>query len=275
MATSTTEPLRNLSAQPQGALVRFASWGPRDAVTETCTSIQSPTGISRDGLGTERVVRRPGEGDGLGTERVMQLGDGACILPSMKKPFPSVSDRPDWKILETKEIIKAPFLRVRHDRVELPDGRVMPSYYVIEFSPWVNIIALTPDRKLLMVEQYRHGIGQYTLEIPGGATDPGHDVDPIAAGLRELREETGYAPKKAAQVIATHSPNPALQSNACYTVLAEDCVRVGDPEPDPFEDIKIHEMPLTDVAAMVRDGRIYHSIVLGSLLAANPLLRIF
>lgn len=186
----------------------------------------------------------------------------------------SNDQRPLWKVLDSKVVVDAEFLKMRQDRLQLPDGRVMPSYFVVEFTPWVNVVAVTSDQKLVMVEQYRHGAQQYTLEIPGGAVDPKDQNDILAAGLRELREETGFAPAGEARVIATHRPNPALQNNFVYTVLANQCEQVGAPQFDEFEDVNLHIVNLVDVREMLKDGRINHSIVLGSLLAANPYLHL-
>ena len=179
-----------------------------------------------------------------------------------------------WKILKSEKLVSTPFTTLRQDQLELPDGRVMPKYFVMEFTDWVNIVAITPDQKLVMVEQYRHGWGDYTLEIPGGASNPHEDKDMLAAGLRELLEETGYSSQRA-EVIAKHTPNPALQSNHVYTVLVQDCVKVAEPHLDPFEDIEVKLIDLREIPALISSGKIHHSIVLASLLAANSKIKIF
>lgn len=189
--------------------------------------------------------------------------------------IPIVSDRPHWRVLKTETLIKSPFLQVRLEQVEMPDGRILPKYYILDFTPWVNVVALTPERKLVIVEQYRHGLGEYTIEIPGGAIDPVDQADVLKGGLRELREETGFAPQGAVKVIAKHAPNPSLQSNLVYTVLALDCIPVYKPEPDPYEDIRILTMDLSEVKTKIKEGTLFHSIVLAALAAANSELQIF
>jgi 8-oxo-dGTP pyrophosphatase MutT (NUDIX family) len=81
---------------------------------------------------------------------------------------------------------------VRTDRTISPRTGAEHEVYVIETANWVNVIAVTTDERLVMIEQYRHGSATVELEIPGGVMDP-RDVSPEAAGVRELREETGYS----------------------------------------------------------------------------------
>jgi ADP-ribose pyrophosphatase len=168
-----------------------------------------------------------------------------------------------WKILDTRELWKTPFSRMRVDRCELPDGRIMPAYYTMELRDWVNVVALTPQRDFILVDQYRHAAQTYCLEIPGGALDA-KDEDLQAAALRELREETGY---KAGSVtlVGQHYPNPALQSNRIHTYVAHDCVFEGPQELDAFEDIKVKIVPWTEFKTTLAQGEINHSLMMASV----------
>ena len=144
----------------------------------------------------------------------------------------------------------------------MPDGRVMPSYYVMEFIDWVNVIALTPDHQMIMVEQYRHAAGETFLEVPGGSTDPGEE--PLRSGQRELREETGYVSDEWL-ACGFHYPNPALQNNRMHTFLALNCRREGEPELDAFEDLVTVRMDVDEVFEHWLAGKIQHSIISASL----------
>jgi 8-oxo-dGTP pyrophosphatase MutT (NUDIX family) len=129
---------------------------------------------------------------------------------------------------------------------------------VLESSDWVNIVGLTPERDVVMIEQFRFGAAEITLEIPGGLIDPGES--PLVAARRELREETGY---EAARWTALGSiaPNPAMQRNRLYTFLAEDCRRVGELQQDAGEDIAVVLKPLANVPQMLASGAISHALV--------------
>ena len=94
-----------------------------------------------------------------------------------------------WKVLRTEYLIKRPWLTARRDDVELPDGRTIPEYYVLEYPDWVNVIAITKDGHFVMERQYRHALGCTCFELPCGVIEQGET--PIEAAMRELEEETG------------------------------------------------------------------------------------
>ncbi|MCM2281864.1 MAG: NUDIX hydrolase [Bdellovibrionaceae bacterium] len=173
-----------------------------------------------------------------------------------------------WKTRGSKELFSSGVFRLRVDECELPDGRVMPRYYVLEFPDWANIIPVTEDNQIVLVEQYRHAHGRSTLEIPGGSTDS-EDLDPLAAVRRELLEETGYQAREI-RPIGRHNPNPAMQSNWMHTFIGYGCHKVSEPKPDPFEDLRVVVKSIPDVYQMIFNGQIDHSIVVASLLYALP-----
>lgn len=164
----------------------------------------------------------------------------------------------------------AGFFRLRADECELPDGRVMPRYYVIEFPDWVNVVPLTMDGHLVMIEQYRHAAGEDFLEIPGGSTDSITE-DPRAAGERELLEETGYQADEWIYC-GYHFPNPALQNNKMHTFLALGCKKVRDPSLDPFEDLRVTIQPVDQVIQRWRTGQLKHSLIATSFGLSLPYL---
>lgn len=178
----------------------------------------------------------------------------------------------DWKVLASEVVAQTGFFRLRSDRCELPDGRVMPRYYVMEFPDWVNVVPVTDDGQMILIEQYRHASGQVHLEIPGGSTHPGPQAeDPAEAAKRELLEETGYVPRDL-QKVASHFPNPAMQSNRMHTFVAFGCQKTAEPSLDPFEDLRTVLVPIEEAVEKALAGAIDHSIVAASILAALPAL---
>ena len=167
-----------------------------------------------------------------------------------------------WKTLESNEIHKAGFFRLRTDKCELPDGRVMPRYYVVEFCDWVHVVPVTADGQVVMVNQYRHAADEWFMEFPGGATDPGED--PKAAALRELEEETGYVAKKI-EALGMHYPNPAIQTNRVFTYLATGCELTAKPCLDPFEDLEVKLVEKQWLINQFHTGCINHALVAASL----------
>lgn len=136
-------------------------------------------------------------------------------------------------------------------------------FYRFEFSDWVNVIALTQERYILLVKQFRFGSRQVELEIPGGAIDRGEA--PLAAGQRELLEETGYAGQNA-RIIGKVRPNPAIQQNWCYTLLMEEVEPVAEQQLDDMENIEVVTAPLQEVDELISSGHISHGLVLNALM---------
>ncbi len=152
----------------------------------------------------------------------------------------------------------------RVERLKRQSGRsgLVHDFFHIEAGSWVNVVAITPARELVLVRQERHGVGAFTLEIPGGIVEPGED--PGAGALRELREETGFAGQRAEPLGWVH-PNPALQSNRCYSYLARDVIPVGAQELDSREEIEVVLLPLERMRELVRSGEVTHALVVVAL----------
>jgi 8-oxo-dGTP pyrophosphatase MutT (NUDIX family) len=140
-------------------------------------------------------------------------------------------------------------------------------FVVIDAPDWVNVVAVTSDHQLVLVRQFRFGIDAFSWEIPGGVIERGED--PLAAGLRELQEETGFV-GKTARLLGSVNPNPAIMNNRCHLVLVEDAVRAVDQAWDPDEEIEVRTLPVDDAYAWAHDGRISHSLVLNALLLFAP-----
>jgi 8-oxo-dGTP pyrophosphatase MutT (NUDIX family) len=142
------------------------------------------------------------------------------------------------------------------------DQRKEGTFFTLDCGAWVNIIALTDTKQVLTVQQYRHGIEDLTLEIPGGCVDE-TDADYQAAAIRELREETGCVAERWSFLGKNH-PNPALQNNLCYTFLAEGVRRLEPPQFDDTgtERILNRSIPLHEIDNCIRAGIITHSLVI-------------
>ncbi len=140
-------------------------------------------------------------------------------------------------------------------------------FFVINAPDWVNVVALTPGRHLVLVRQFRYGINDFSLEIPGGVIDSGEDA--VAAGVRELREESGYV-GSSARLLGTVHPNPAMQSNRCHLVLVENARPMADLEWDPDEEFEIITKPVEEIYALAGSGGITHAMVLNALLLFAP-----
>ncbi len=170
---------------------------------------------------------------------------------------------PAWPVVRSEALGDFRVFRVRKDVALSPVKGTEHAFYVLEGADWVNVVALTEGGEMLFVRQWRHGTREETLEIPGGCVDPG-DASPLAAARRELLEETGHVSEDWAELGWVH-PNPAIQSNRCFTFLARRCRKVAEPSPDGTEDLRVETRPEADVPALVRGGAIRHALVLAAL----------
>jgi ADP-ribose pyrophosphatase len=136
-------------------------------------------------------------------------------------------------------------------------------FFVIDSVNWVNVIALTANREIVLVEQYRQGTDTVELEIPGGMIDL-EDGSPEATGVRELREETGCEGENP-RIIGQVFPNPAIMSNTCFTVLVENCQVTCGTSFDQTEDLITKLVPVKDLPGLVATGRIRHCLVVAAL----------
>lgn len=171
-----------------------------------------------------------------------------------------------WRTLKDEIAFKGRIFRYRQLVRESTTQEMRGDFDVLDFLDWVNVIALTKDGKILLVKQYRQGVDDVTLEIPGGAVHIGED--PKLAAIRELREETGHE-AGSFESLGVVQPNPAIQSNRCHIYLAKDCVKVGEPELDPLEELEVEAHQSEEVLAMLKDGRIQHSLVLAAFFLAG------
>lgn len=166
-----------------------------------------------------------------------------------------------WRIEPDQEVLEMPIGTIRKGPLQSLKSLKRKDFYFFDFPDWVNIIALTPDREILLIRQFRYGTKRMEWEIPGGMIDPGED--PVAAGCRELLEETGFVGAQAT-LIGRVCPNPAIQGNYCYTILVEGAVLSEEQHPDDMEEIDWLRVPEQDIGRYIRDGQIEHGLVLNA-----------
>ncbi|MCQ2290248.1 MAG: NUDIX hydrolase [Muribaculaceae bacterium] len=153
-----------------------------------------------------------------------------------------------WTTLESRYIIQRPWLTARVDKVQLPDGRINPEHYVLEYPKWVNIIATTTDGQMVMIRQYRHGYDEVLVELCAGVVEEGEA--PVEAAKRELRAETGYAGGQWREEM-TIGQNPSISDNVTHCFVAEGVKKVAGQSLDESEDIEVLLMSKDEVLNML------------------------
>jgi ADP-ribose pyrophosphatase len=167
------------------------------------------------------------------------------------------SERPrrGWKVLHSEYVIETPYLRLRRDVVELPSGLQVENYFVRESRGFAVIFARTPDGRVVLVRQYKHGIGAGVLELPAGAID--ESETPLQCAERELAEETGYAVGPPGLThVATFITDPTNSDSRLHLFEGIGARRAVEPDPDPTEEISVELATLDELLRYVRDGTI-------------------
>jgi len=169
------------------------------------------------------------------------------------------AETPVWQMVQSEYLARCRVFDVRRDLSTNPrDGREH-DFFVIEAPDWINVVPLTTEGQVIMIEQYRHGTGEATLEIPGGMVDKGEL--PRDAAARELLEETGYQARIISGLGETR-PNPAIQNNWLHSFIAEDCVFHEAPQFEGSEHTAVRLVDLHDVPLLIADGTIDHALVI-------------
>ena len=171
-----------------------------------------------------------------------------------------------WEKIASRERADFCFFSVREDRSISPRTGKAHDFIVMEMNHWVNVVAISPQGRVVMVRQFRHGTEETGLEIPGGVVESGED--PAKAAARELLEETGYTAEKIVP-LGKVAPNPALQDNWCFSFLARDARKTDEQMLDAGEDIDVLEVDPAEIRALVESGEINHGVVVVALAFAG------
>ncbi|WP_427159468.1 NUDIX hydrolase [Aliinostoc sp. HNIBRCY26] len=159
-----------------------------------------------------------------------------------------------WQVINSKMVLNHPWCQVRQDEIKLPNGQVIDDYFVIIKPDIVLVLPITTSREIIFVRQYRHGVENFFIELPAGRFDPTQET-PEDAGLRELKEETGYVAEQL-QKITTLYDNPSKDTNQIHLFLAENIIKVGGQSLDITEEIEVILIPIDEVLEKITQGEI-------------------
>lgn len=167
-----------------------------------------------------------------------------------------------WKTLGSEYLFRKPWLTARRDTVEMPDGRVVSDFYILEYPTWVNVIAITPEGLYVTVRQYRHGLRDVFTELCAGCVEEGEK--PEDAARRELMEETGYA-GGTWRLLDVLSPNPTANTNLCYCFVAEGVTLQGQQHLDATEDIAVELKTRSEMFSLLKSNSLVQAMMAAPL----------
>ncbi|HZH28308.1 MAG TPA: NUDIX hydrolase [Azospirillaceae bacterium] len=173
--------------------------------------------------------------------------------PDHPPDLPAAGVRP-WRRLSSRYSYEDRWLRLRSDRCELPDGRVVDPYHVLEFPDWTAVVALTPADEIVLVREYRHGTGEIVLNLPAGMVES-TDESAERAARRELAEETGFGGGHWRHLL-TFAANPARQDNRVHAFAARGVERIGHPRFDEAEACETVLMPFAQFRTAAASGEV-------------------
>ncbi len=172
----------------------------------------------------------------------------------------------NWKILSSEYLFSDLWFKVRKDRCETPEGKIVDPYYVYEFPTWVTAVAITEEGKIILERQYRHALGEVCIEIPGGCVDD-TDASLEDAIRRELLEETGYT-FSSFEYLGKVSANPSTNNNQMHMFLAKGGKKTSSQELDHNEEIEIDLVTVEELKQLIRENKIVQSMHVTCMLYA-------
>jgi 8-oxo-dGTP pyrophosphatase MutT (NUDIX family) len=170
-----------------------------------------------------------------------------------------------WQVLDSKLLIDERWLQLREDRVRLGNGHEIERFHVIHGPDWASVLCVTDASEVVLVRQYRHGIGSLSLELPAGVIEPSET--PEEAARRELVEETGYESDDWVR-IQNVSTEPARHTTRAHFFCARGARPTRKPAPEETEILELVHVPLADLSRLALDGSIVHGVHVGAILVA-------
>jgi ADP-ribose pyrophosphatase len=162
-----------------------------------------------------------------------------------------------WKTLSSTYISVHKYFTARKDRCITEEGKIIEEYFVVELPKTACALAITASGEALMVQQYRHPVGEVLLELPGGFIDE-HELPEVAIA-RELMEETGYE-FLSIEPVGIIAANPGVLNNFTYLFLALGGKKTGSQHLDHNEEIEIVPIPLEALIQLFLDNKIVQSL---------------
>jgi 8-oxo-dGTP pyrophosphatase MutT (NUDIX family) len=188
----------------------------------------------------------------------MSSSDGATEVANFKAELLG-AETPLWNRKESEYVADCRVFKIRRDLCLCETRSEPQNFFCIEAPDWINVVPITRNGEVVMIEQFRHGVEGVTLEIPGGMVDEGEE--PGAAAFRELLEETGFGNGRLLS-LGKARPNPAIQNNWIHSFVVLDVERISSPILEGNEHTTVRLVRLEEIPALIANGTINHALVI-------------
>jgi ADP-ribose pyrophosphatase len=165
-----------------------------------------------------------------------------------------MSNLEKWLTLKSTMVLNHDWCQVRQDEIQLPNGNIIDDFFVHIKPDVALVLAVTENQEIIFVQQYRHAIGEFFIELPAGTFNPNQESSESAA-LRELEEETGYVAREITKIAVLYD-RPSKDTNRTHLFLTENVVKVGEQKLDVTEEIKVILIPMNQVLEKIYQGEI-------------------
>lgn len=171
-----------------------------------------------------------------------------------------------WQQLRSVELFTSKWMSLRRDECQLPSGRIIDDYFVLEIPDGATVVAVTENKELVLVRQYKHGADQFVLELPAGIVET--NEDPAITIARELKEETGYVSDQI-EYITTLATKPARMNARTHVFFADNVRLKEEPNQNDAEVIETVLLPISQVQEYVISGKLSIETTLAALFAVG------
>ncbi len=170
-----------------------------------------------------------------------------------------------WRVKESRTIVDRAWLRIDEQQIELPHGGTIEDFHLIAGPDWVAVLALSESGKIVLVDQYRHGAGRVSRELPAGVIDASET--PLDAARRELLEETGWAADDWRPLLSVQT-EPARHTTRAHFFFAAGARQVAEQRVEACENIAVALVTPDELFDQIERGVIFHGVHIGAIYTA-------
>lgn len=172
-----------------------------------------------------------------------------------------------WKVLKEQDVSPSPWFPLLQHTVELANGQIIDDYFFAPLGDVVMVLAITPNNEVVLARQYKHGLGEILLELPGGMQQKNTSI--LQSAINELEEEVGIKATADDLIsLGKIANNPTKTRQITYGYIVFNAQFNSKQKLDPTENIEVITMPAPQVLEYAKEGKIWVTDSLNFILKA-------